>query len=82
MLHSKQPPVAREFSGVALCFERNCDIPPALYARGGRTTETRNFKRLLKNVGMGGWMEALADKLQGEHIPFHNIATFHTIIPT
>ena len=28
-------------------------------------------KRNLPNVGMGGWMEALADKVhkQGEHIP-------------
>ena len=36
-------------------------------------------KRNLPNVGMGGWMEALADKVhkQGEHI-----ATFHTTIPT
>ena len=39
-------------------------------------------KRNLPNVGMGGWMEALADKVhkQGEHIPQH--ATFHTTIPT
>ena len=30
-------------------------------------------KRNLPNVGMGGWMEALADKghKQGEHIPQH-----------
>ena len=32
---------------------------------------------------MDGWMEALADKVhkQGKHIS-HNIATFHTTIPT
>ena len=39
VLHSKLPPVAREFSGggaFALCFERNCDITPALFDRGGR----------------------------------------------
>ena len=39
MLRSKQPPVARESSegGVfALCFERNCDITPALFVRGGQ----------------------------------------------
>ena len=30
-------------------------------------------KRNLLNVGMGGWMDALADKVhkQGEHIPQH-----------
>ena len=36
-LRSKLPPVAREFSGsgaFALCFERNCDITPALFDRG------------------------------------------------
>ena len=39
VLHSKLPPVAREFSGggaFALCFECNCDITPALFNRGGR----------------------------------------------
>ena len=39
MLRLKQPPVAREFSGggaFVLCFERNCDITPALFDRGGR----------------------------------------------
>ena len=31
------------------------------------------YKRNIPNVGMGGWMEALADKVhkQGEHIPQH-----------
>ena len=39
-------------------------------------------KRNLLNVGMGGWMDALADKVhkQGGHVP--HIATFHTTIPT
>ena len=33
----------------------------------------KNSKRNLPNVRMGGWMEALADKVhkQGEHIPQH-----------
>ena len=38
MLRSKLPPVAREFSeggAFSLCFERNCDITPALFDRGG-----------------------------------------------
>ena len=34
---------------------------------------------------MGGWLEALADEVhkqaEGDHI-FHNIATFHAIIPS
>ena len=36
-------------------------------------------ERNLPNVGMGGWMEALTDKVhkQGEHIPQH-CYTFHT----
>ena len=39
VLHSKLPPVAREFSGggaFAVCFERNCDITLALFDRGDR----------------------------------------------
>ena len=40
------------------------------------TNKSRNKKILkinLPNVGMGGWMEALADEVnkQGEHIPQH-----------
>ena len=33
---------------------------------------------------MGGWMEALADKVHNtnKEKTFHNIATFHTTIPT
>ena len=37
VLHSKLPPVAREFSGggaLALCFEHNCNITPTLFDRG------------------------------------------------
>ena len=39
VLLSKVPPVARKVSGggaFALSFERNCDITPALFDRGGR----------------------------------------------
>ena len=39
-------------------------------------------KRNLPNVGMGGWMDALADKYKNKESTFHNIATFHTTIPT
>ena len=56
--------------------------------RSKKRAETRKFKKTSKrcrdgrmdgDVGMGGWMEALADKVhkQAEHI-----ATFHTTIPT
>ena len=34
---------------------------------------------------MGGWMDALADKVHkytNKESTFHNIATFHTTIPT
>ena len=117
MLHSKQPPVARKFSeggAFALCFERNCDITPALsivgqsvltvgchlsvYVRrwrinrkcvGGtakQKSRNKKFKKISKrnllNVGMGGWMEALAEKHTNKERTFHNIATFHTTIPT
>ena len=37
VLRSKLPPVTRKFSGnsaFTLCFERNCDITPALFDRG------------------------------------------------
>ena len=39
-------------------------------------------KRNLPNIGMSGWMEALADKVHKQGSKFHNIATFHTTIPT
>ena len=39
-------------------------------------------KRNLPNVGMGGWMEALADKghKQGEQLPQHYISHNHPYI--
>ena len=40
-------------------------------------------KRNLPNVGMGGWMEAgWLTKYTNKESTFHNIATFHTTIPT
>ena len=52
---------------------------PQVRGRHGVAKKSRNkkfkkiSKRNLPNVGMGGWMEALADKghKQGEHIPQH-----------
>ena len=61
VLRSKLPPVAREFSGggaVVLCFERNCDVTPALFDRGdcwtpfvgarARMTQVRGRHRVKK----------------------------------
>ena len=45
------------------------------------------YTRVRQSAEYNGWVEALVDKVhvhvhkQGEHIP-HNIATFHTTIPT
>ena len=44
----------------------------------------KKFKKVSKinlpNVGMGGWMKALADKNTQTESTFHNIATFPTTI--
>ena len=50
-----------------------------------KPSRDKKFKKInLPNVGMGGLMEALADKVhkQEEHCTFYNIAIFHTTIPT
>ena len=58
VLRSKLPPVAREFSGggaFALCFERNCDIAPAIFDRGGRVYYLLDA---IFSVHMRGWSDA------------------------
>ena len=61
---------------------------PQVRGRHRVTKKSRNkkFKKISKrnllNVGMGGWMEALAEKHTNKERTFHNIATFHTTIPT
>ena len=48
----------------------------------------KKFKEISKrnqpNVGMGGWIEVVTDKVhkQEKHIPQLIIATFYTTIPT
>ena len=63
MLRSKLPQVARKFSGdgaFALCFERNCDITPALFDRGDRVLDVgRHFvgarARMTHQPQVRGW---------------------------
>ena len=53
------------------------DVDELCYAARAMICDMQKFKKISKrtlpNVGMGGWMEALADKVnkQGEHIPQH-----------
>ena len=44
--------------------------------------EKRFLKRNLPNVGMAGWRHWLSKYTDKESTLFHNIATFHTTIPT
>ena len=39
-------------------------------------------KRNQQNVGMGGWIEVVADKCTNKESTFHNNVTFYTTIPT
>ena len=57
MLHSKQPPVARKFSGSVpfeLGFERNCDIAPALFDRGAELASSPGLIFRVRNERADG----------------------------